>query len=114
MVPLFPISRRELLASLLVLPATLHGDSDWTPLFNGRTLHDWKAGENKGSFRVANGQIVAQGPRAHLFYTGGVRHADFKNFELRAEVMSRGGAESGIYFHTGFQPKGSPEFHVQP
>jgi histidinol phosphatase-like PHP family hydrolase len=105
-----PISRRELLASLLALPAALplRAQADWVPLFDGQSLHGWKAGESKSSFRVANGQIVAQGPRAYLFYTGGVRHADFKNFELRAEVMSRAGAESGIYFQTRFQQMGSP------
>ena len=112
-----PISRREMLASLLVLPAALplRAEADWIPLFDGRSLHGWKAGESKSSFRVADSQIVAQGPRARLFYSGAVRRADFKNFELRAEVMARGGAESGIYFHTGFQPKGAPEkgFRVQ-
>ena len=104
-----PISRREMLASLLVVPATLHAEADWIPLFDGRTLRGWKAGENRGSFRVVDGQIVASGPRAHLFYTGRVGNASFKNFELQAEVMPSAGAESGIYFHTGFQVRGWPE-----
>jgi hypothetical protein len=110
-----PISRRDLLASFLVLPATLHAEADWIPLFDGRTLHGWKAGENRGSFRVVDGQIAAGGPRSHLFYTGRIGNASFKNFELRAEVMPHAGAESGIYFHTGFQPRGWPEkgFKVQ-
>ena len=88
-----PISRREMLASLLVVPATLHAEADWIPLFDGRTLRGWKAGENRGSFRVVDGQIVASGPRAHLFYTGRVGNASFKNFELQAEVMPSAGAE---------------------
>jgi len=110
-----PISRRNLLASLLVLPATLRADSDWIPLFDGRTLRGWKAGENGRSFGVVDGQIAAGGARSHLFYTGRSRDASFKNFELRAEVMPRTGAESGIYFHTRFQPKSWPEqgFKVQ-
>jgi hypothetical protein len=102
---MIPISRRELLASLLVLPAALRAEADWIPLFDGRSLHGWKESESKSSFRVANGQIVVQGPRAHLFYTGGVQHADFKNFELHAEVMTRAGAASGICFHASFQPR---------
>jgi hypothetical protein len=112
---MIPISRRDLLASLLVLPTALHTENDWIPLFDGRTLHGWKAGENHGSFRVADGQVAASGPRSHLYYTGPVSHASFKNFELRAEVMPRPGAESGIYFHTGFQQRGWPEkgFKVQ-
>jgi histidinol phosphatase-like PHP family hydrolase len=110
-----PISRRDLLASLLALPATLHAEAGWISLFDGRSLHGWKAGENRGSFRVVDGQIAASGPRSHLFYTGRVSNASFKNFEFRAEVMPRAGAESGIYFHTGFQPRGWPEkgFKIQ-
>jgi len=110
-----PLSRRDLLASLLILPAALRAEDDWVPLFDGRTLQGWKAGENKGSFRVVDGQIVASGPRSHLFYTGQVHNASFKNFEFRAEVMPHAGAESGIYFHTQFQPQGWPEkgFKVQ-
>ena len=105
-----------MLASLLVLPATLRAEADWIPLFDGRTLHGWKAGESKGSFRVVDGQIVASGPRSHLFYAGrAVSHGGFKNFELMAEVMPHPGAESGIYFHTAFRANGSPEkgFKVQ-
>jgi hypothetical protein len=110
-----PISRRELLASLLVLPAALRGEADWIPLFDGRTLDGWKASESGGSFRVVDGQIAADGPRSHLFYTGSVRNAGFKNFELKADVMARPGANSGIYFHTKFQPGGWPGrgFEVQ-
>ena len=105
-----PISRRDLLASLLVLPAALHAEDDWVPLFDGRTLHGWKAGENHGSFRVVDGQIVASGPRSYLFCTGReIPNDGFKNFELMAEVMPHTGAESGIYFHTAFQAKGWPE-----
>lgn len=104
-----PISRRELLASLLVLPAALRGDADWIPLFDGRTLDGWRASESGGSFRVVGGQIAAGGPRSYLFYTGSVRNADFKNFELRTEVLTRPGARSATYFHTNFQPHGSPK-----
>jgi hypothetical protein len=103
-----PISRRELLASLLVLPASMRGEGDWIPLFDGRTLGGWKASERGGSFRVVDGQIAAYGPPAHLFYTGSVRHGDFKNFELQADVMTRPGTESGIYFHTKYQRGGWP------
>lgn len=109
------ITRREMLASLLVLPAALRAEAGWIPLFDGRTLNGWRASENKGSFRVVDGQMAANGSRSHLFYTGGVRNADFKNFELKAEVMPRPGANSGIYFHTRYQAEGWPSkgFEVQ-
>jgi len=101
------ISRRNLLASLLVLPAALRGADDGTPLFNGHSLDGWKAGEHKHSFRVEDGKIVAAGPRAHLFYTGSAGNANFKNFDLRAEVLTRPGACSGIHFHTQVQSQGT-------
>ena len=110
-----PMSRRDLLASLLLLPAALRGESEWIPLFNGRSLDGWKPSESRHSFRVEDGKILADGPRAHLFYSGCVRNASFTNFELKAEVLTRPGACSGIYFHTHFQPHGWPEkgFRVQ-
>ena len=110
-----PMSRRDLLASMLVLPAALRAEEEWIPLFDGRTLRGWKAGEHKGSFRAAAGEIVASGGRSHLYYTGRAGHASFKNFELTAEVMPRPGAQSGIYFHTDYQGSGGPQkgFKVQ-
>ncbi|MBZ5542924.1 MAG: DUF1080 domain-containing protein [Acidobacteriia bacterium] len=112
---MLPISRRDLLASFLLLPAVFRGDYGWVPLFDGRSLDSWKASEHGGSFRVVDGQIAADGPRSHLFYTGSVRNADFKNFELKADVLARPGANSGIYFHTKFQPNDWPAkgFEVQ-
>ena len=100
------ISRRNLLASLLVLPAAWCGADDGASLFNGHSLDGWRAGEHHRSFRVESGKIVASGPAAHLFYTGRVGNAVFKNFDLKAEVLTRPGACSGIYFHTQFQSHG--------
>jgi hypothetical protein len=88
---------------------------DWAELFDGRSLSGWKAAENPQSFRAEDGTIVCDGPRAHLFYTGDVGKADFKNFELKAEVKTAPGANSGIYFHTEYQAQGFPDkgFEVQ-
>jgi len=87
----------------------------WTPLFDGRSLKGWKAAENPASFKVVNRQLFADGPRSHLFFVGDGSAPDFKNFELTAEVMTKPGANSGIYFHTRYQEKGWPEqgFEVQ-
>jgi hypothetical protein len=90
--------------------------TDWISLFDGQSLNHWKASENPGTFKVVDGAIVARGPRAHLFYSGSPENpADFKNFEFEAEVMSKPGANSGIFFHTGFQEQGWPDrgFEVQ-
>jgi hypothetical protein len=105
------LSRRDLIASFLALPALA---DEWTPLFNGRNLDGWKAG-NMDSFKVVDGAIATDGKTSHLFYTGPVRTANFKNFIFRAEVKARHLANSGIYFHTRFQESGFPDhgFEIQ-
>ncbi|NBW96994.1 MAG: DUF1080 domain-containing protein [Planctomycetia bacterium] len=59
---------------------------------------------------MADGQIVCHGPRSHLFYVGpdAERPAEFKDFHLKAEVMTKPGSNSGIFFHTKFQDTGWP------
>jgi hypothetical protein len=90
-------------------------EPEWVPLFDGQSLEGWKASENTGSFRAEDGAITCDGPRSHLFYVGPVEGADFRDFELEAEVLARSGANSGIYFHTAFQEEGWPDqgFEVQ-
>ncbi len=108
-------TRRDVLALLLAAPAAARAfaqasefdnTAPWLPLFDGKTLNGWKAPVHPDSFKVVDGQIVAQGPYAHLYYTGPVNNADFKNFELSLEVLTRPGADSWILFHTAFQPSG--------
>jgi hypothetical protein len=81
----------------------------WQLLFNGVSLDGWKASDKPGTFSVANGQIVVRGPTSHLFYLGPVQHHDFTDFELRLDVMTYPGANSGVYFHTEWQEKGWPD-----
>ena len=77
-------------------------------LFDGKSLDGWKAGENPDTFKLVDGQICANGPRAHLFYVGPVNNHEFKNFHFKAEVMTFPNANSGIYFHTKFQEANWP------
>lgn len=83
-------------------------DDGWIALFDGESLDGWRASENPETFRVENGEIVVFGPRAHLFYTGPVESADFRDFEWAAEVLTHPGANSGMYFHTEYQESGWP------
>lgn len=83
-------------------------DTKWHPIFNGNNLDGWKVGENASTFSVADGAIKVAGPRAHLFYQGEVENHDFKNFEFKATVMTKPGANSGIYIHTEYQEGGFP------
>jgi hypothetical protein len=89
-------------------------EQGWISLFDG-TLNDWKASENTASFTLRDGAIVASGPRSHLFYAGPVENAIFTDFELKVDVMTKTGANGGIYFHTEFQKTGWPDkgFEVQ-
>jgi hypothetical protein len=52
--------------------------------------------------------IVANGPRAHLFYEGPVMNHNFKNFELKVKLMTTPGSNSGIFIHTQYQETGWP------
>ncbi|MBN6150288.1 DUF1080 domain-containing protein [Xanthomonas sp. AmX2] len=82
--------------------------ADWKPLFDGKTLDGWRASEAPGSFSVRDGAIVVRGPRSHLYYLGQVQRHEFRNFELQLEVMTKPGANSGVYFHTAWQDAGWP------
>jgi hypothetical protein len=88
---------------------------EWVALFDGHSLNGWKVGENAATFSVKDGQIVVHGPTAHLFYEGDYHNHIFKNFELKVDVMTYPGANSGIYFHTQYQESSWPKkgFEVQ-
>ncbi len=81
----------------------------WTSMFNGKDLTGWKANDEvANAFTVTPaGELMVGGGRAHLFY-GANGDASFKNFEFKAKVKTTAGANSGIYFHTAFEPKGWP------
>lgn len=104
--------KRIFLASLLLAVAitALAADSKdgWISLFDGKSLDGWKANENPQTFSVKDGEIVVKGERSHLFYVGPVGNHDFKNFEFKADVMTKPKANSGVYFHTQFQEGGWP------
>ena len=96
-----------LLVGCQTTPAEKAGQ--WQSLFDGKTLDGWLASENQGTFTASNGMIVAHGPRSHLFYTGLVNDANFKNFEFKADVLTTPGSNSGIYFHAEYQETGWPD-----
>ena len=84
-------------------------EEGWIPLFDGKTLKGWKAAEeNSDAFHVESGKLVADGGRSHLYYVGPVADHDFKDFELKLEVMTTKGSNSGVFFHTAYAKKGWP------
>ncbi len=93
---------------MLTSKSPVMAQEGWTSLFNGKNLDGWKVGANASSFSVVDGAIKVAGPVAHLFYTGSVKNHKFKNFEFKAKVMTKPGANSGIYIHTEYQQEGWP------
>ena len=105
--------------ALLIMVACSHTkkiahNNGWVSLFDGKSLDGWKANK-PGTFSVEDGSIKVAGNTAHLFYDGTVMNHDFTNFEFKAQVMTRPGSNSGIYFHTTYQEDGFPDkgFEVQ-
>ena len=80
----------------------------WESLFDGETLNGWKAFGQSRSFHVSDRQLIAEGPRACLYYIGASGSADFTNFECNVEVLTRDGAASGLCFHADAQAKSVP------
>ena len=79
-------------------------------LFDGKSLDGWKVGKNADSWSVQDGMIVVHGPGpSHLFYEGPVHNHDFKDFHLKATLMTFPNANSGIYFHTKYQESNWPD-----
>ena len=89
----------------------------WISLFNGKTLDGWKVSGHEGSFQVRDRMIVAHVPSSpcavahmcgisHLFYVGEINDGVFKNFEFKADVMTKPNSNGGIFF--GADPAGEP------
>lgn len=102
-----------LLATNPLSAQTPSPEEGFVSLFDGKTLNGWKVGDNATLFHVEDGTIIMDCPAdnhrpAHLFYDGDINGHTFKNFDLRVEVMTYPGANSGIYFHSEFQNAGFP------
>ncbi|MBL7223701.1 MAG: DUF1080 domain-containing protein [Candidatus Brocadiae bacterium] len=84
-------------------------DADgWYTLFDGKSLDGWKASEKAASFSVRDGMLCVEDGRSHLFYMGPACDHNFTNFELKLDVMTTPGANSGVFFHTQWQERGWP------
>ncbi len=108
------MNRRTFLGAVTAA-GLLKADQPWIDLFDGHSLDNWQPSENKSSWKVVGGNLAADGPRSHLFYTGPVNQASFKNFELEVDCLAHHECNSGVYFHTAYQEKGFPikGFEVQ-
>ena len=91
-----------LLAGLLQQPPT---EAGWTSLFNGNDFTGWKISKPE-SFKIENGAIVANGAASHAYYDGPFRNHNFKNFEVKVDVMTRPNSNGGVYVLTEFEATG--------
>jgi hypothetical protein len=83
------------LASAEDKPAAAKSAEDgFVSLFNGKDLKGWKASE-KIEWKVEDGLIITPPIRSHLF-----TDKEFRNFELRLEIFTTKGSNSGVYFCT--------------
>jgi hypothetical protein len=104
-----------ILAALLFGCAAGHAQDGWISLFNGKDFSGWKVNEHPETFTIQDGAIVAHGVRSHCFYVGDIKNHNFKNFELKVDVLTRAKSNGGVYIHTEYQPEDWPKkgFEVQ-
>lgn len=107
------VSMKKLLPLLFIayisFSATDRRPKGFVSLFDGKSFDGWKVGKNAASFTIENGSIAVNGEVAHLYYDGPVMNHRFTNFELKLEVMTTPGSNSGVYFHTQYQESGWPQ-----
>lgn len=104
---------RHIIVTLVTLIVVCSGSlcaaaEDWIEMFNGKDLLGWHVNENPKSVYVEDGCLVTNGERAHLFYVGPTGQADFKDFHFTCKIKTMPKGNSGVYFHTRFQPDGWP------
>lgn len=101
------------LFSIIIICFSFSSDNQfkkrWISIFDGKTLNGWRVGANSQTFKVEDGMIVVNGNVAHLYYDGTIGQHEFKNFELKIDVKTMPGSNSGIYFHTAFQESSWPK-----
>ena len=82
----------------------------WVLLFNGQDFNGWQVDKwNPESFSIADGAIKCHGKPSMLYYDG--EGKEMKDFHFVADVMTKPGANGGIFFHTKYQDKGWPIGH---
>ena len=82
----------------------------WILLFNGKDFTDWQIDKwNPESISIEEGAIKCHGAPSMIYYSGEAK--SMKDFHFVADVMTKPGANGGIFFHTQYQDKGWPIGH---
>ncbi len=87
-----------ILATTLLASASVHAESESTPLFDGKTFEGWEG--DLQWFRIEDGAIVAGSdkPIPHNQFLS--TKATYANFELHLKVKIEGNANGGIQFRS--------------
>jgi hypothetical protein len=96
-------------ALFLMAALSAFAADEWIPIFDGRTLDGWKAGENPGAWTVKDGAIRGDGSSSQLFYMD----ERCQNCEFKADVRVEPGGNSGVYIRAPFGP-GVPQGYEAP
>jgi 3-keto-disaccharide hydrolase len=109
------VMKKSVLFGLLLFGSLGATENGFVSLFNGKDLTGWKVNENQSTFSVKDGAIVAHGDRSHCFFVGDFNGHEFKDFELKVDVMTLPGSNGGIYIQTAYQDQGWPAkgFEIQ-
>jgi hypothetical protein len=88
--------QRSLIGAVLFFAITMFAaDSDWKPLFDGKTLDGWVQKGGKAKYEVKDGEIIGLAqpntPNSFLCTT-----RDFTNFILEVEFKVAEGLNSGV------------------
>jgi hypothetical protein len=71
---------------------------DWTPLLKDDALRDWRSAGAGESFRLKADTLTLEGV-GQLMYGRDDKPVTVRDFELRAEVLTRPGGRAGLAFH---------------
>ena len=71
---------------------------DWKSLLKDDALTEWLAAGGGDAFRARAGTLTVDGP-GQIVYGAEGKPLDVRDFELRAEVLTRPGGRAGLAFH---------------
>lgn len=87
-----PLKIISALSLLMLTQACNQKKEDWTPLFNGKDLMNWKHVGN-GQFLVENGQLKTKSGMGLLYYTP----QKFENIELKVVYKGADKNNAGVF-----------------
>jgi hypothetical protein len=72
----------------------------WQSIHPDKELNGWKIDGNQNQFGFSADTLLLTG-NSTLYYTGGTHSAQFRNFELMAEIKTKPNTVAAIWFHSG-------------